>query len=113
MAGVAFHAVDAMAVETALHVLNVDVTVVALQGRVTGWMAIAAARRIEDGPGAIEGGLRGGVIRCDGGGGRSVRGFGGGREGPRGNWRRGERGLLRVGSDPGERHRDRGDGERD
>src|SRR5580692_10928176 len=106
MAGVAFHAVDAMAVETALHVLKVDVTVVALQGRVTGWMAIAAARRIEDGPGAIEGGLRGGVIRCNGGDGRSVGGIGGERQGPRGNWRRGERRLSRVGSDPGERQYD-------
>src|ERR1700739_3736688 len=106
MAGVAFHAVDAMAVETALYVLNVDVTVVALQGRVTGWMAIAAARRIENRPGTIESGLRGRVIRCDGGDGRSVPGFGGGPKGPRGNWRHGERRLLRAGSDPGERHYD-------
>ena len=66
MAGVAAHAVEAVAVGAALYVLNVDVAVVALERSVAGGMAIAAARRIEDGPGAEEGGLRGFLICSDG-----------------------------------------------
>lgn len=74
MAGVALHAVDAMAVGAALYVLNVDVAIVTLERCVTGGMAIAATRRIEDGPGAEEGGLRSFLI-CGGGCVRSCRRF--------------------------------------
>jgi hypothetical protein len=45
MAGIAAHAVDAVAVFAAFYILKMDVTVVALEWRVTGGMAILAAWR--------------------------------------------------------------------
>ena len=44
VAGVAAHGGDAMAIFTALYILHVNVTVVALQRKVAGGMAILAAR---------------------------------------------------------------------
>ena len=48
VAGVAAHAIDAVAVSAAPHILQMDVTVVALEGGVSGGVAVLAARRRED-----------------------------------------------------------------
>src|SRR6266478_488533 len=45
VAGVAAHAVDAVAIFAALHILQMDMAVVALQGRVPGGVAVLATRR--------------------------------------------------------------------
>src|SRR5580698_192693 len=66
MARAAFHPVNALAIRAALHILNVHVTILALQRRVAGGMAIAAARRSENGPCAIESSLCGGSVRSRG-----------------------------------------------
>src|SRR5271156_1322052 len=60
VAGVALHAVQAFAVGSAFYILNMDVTVVALQRSITRRMTILAARRIKNGPGAKERRLGGG-----------------------------------------------------
>ena len=46
--GVAPHAVDTTAILAAPYILQMDVTVVALQRRVAGWVTVLAARRSED-----------------------------------------------------------------
>jgi glutaredoxin-related protein len=48
MAGVTAHCGDAVAVNAALDVLNVDVAVVTLQRSVAGGMAVLASRRCQN-----------------------------------------------------------------
>jgi len=48
MARIASHAVDAVAIFATLYVLQVDMTVVALKGRIARGMAVLAARKGED-----------------------------------------------------------------
>ena len=74
MASVAFHSVNAFAIGPAFHVLNVHVAVVTLQRRIARRMAILAARRNKNSPGAIERGLRCGGIRFGGAAVRASRG---------------------------------------
>lgn len=63
MAGIATHAIDTVPVLSALYILNVYVTVVALQRRVTSRVAILAARRGQDPVQLKESGARGVGVR--------------------------------------------------
>ncbi|GAC1623380.1 MAG: hypothetical protein PVS2B2_24650 [Candidatus Acidiferrum sp.] len=48
MAGIAAHAIDAVAVSTAFDVLHVDMAIVALERRIARGMTILTARRDKD-----------------------------------------------------------------
>ena len=48
VAGVTTHAVDTVAILASPYILQMNMAVVALQGRVTRWMTVLAARRREN-----------------------------------------------------------------